>query len=304
VVAAIVGALLLTGAIGAKKVRVPNVVNIDQASAAKVLHRDGLNVHFTFVTSKKPRGTTFAQDPDPGTQVKKDTTVDVSVSSGPGDGQVPPVAGLTRLAARRALTAAGYKIHEHREYSTSDPAVAPGHVTRTLPDTGTTLEIGRFVELYISRGPPDVDVPDVTNQQLSDARSTLTGDGFRVTTVDKQTTDADPGTVLAQSPASGGQAPKGSTITLTVAKAPDQVDVPDETGKLADHASIDLQRAGFIVQTQAADTTDPAEDGRVISQDPPGNGKAKPKSTVTLVVGHYAGTDTTQTTSTTETTAP
>ena len=301
VVGAIVGALLLTGAIGGKKVRVPNVVNIDQASAAKVLHREGLNVHFTFVTSKKPRGFTIAQDPDPGTQVKKDSTVDVTVSSGPGDGQVPVVDGLTRRAARRALTQAGYEVREHQEYSTAEPPVAKGHVTRTVPTGNTTLELGRNVDLYISRGAPPVDVPDVTDQQLSDARDTLTADGFKVTTVDKQTSDKDPGTVLAQSPASG-QAPKGSTITLTVAREPDKVEVPDETGKLADHASIDLQRAGFIVETVSQDTSDPAEDGRVVAQDPAGGDKVKPKSTVTLTVGHYVGTDTTQTTSTTETT--
>ena len=301
IVGAIVAALLLTGAIGGKKVRVPSVVGITQEGAATVLHRNNLNVQFDFVTNDRPKGITLGQDPSPGTQVKEDTTVHVTVSNGPGNGQIPTVDGLTRHAARRALTAARFKIREHREYSNADPPVAKGHVTRTQPTGGTAnVPLGSVVDLYVSLGPIPVDIPDVTNQQLADARATLTSAGFKVTTVDKQTTDSDPGTVLAENPGSG-QAPKGSTITLTVAKAPSEVAVPDETGKLADHASIDLQRAGFIVVTQSQDTTDPTQDGRVISQDPAGDAKAKPKSTVTITIGHFSGTDTTQTTATTTT---
>jgi beta-lactam-binding protein with PASTA domain/predicted Ser/Thr protein kinase len=303
VVGAIVAALLLTGTIGSKKVRVPGVVGITQEGAATVLHRDNLNVRFTPTPNRLPAGRTIGQIPSPGTQVKEGTTVQVTVSSGPGNGQIPVVDGLTRHAARKALTKAGFKIREHSEYSTGDPTVAKGHVTRTQPQGGTAnVPIGSVVDLYVSLGPPNVDIPDVTNQQLSDARATLTAAGFKVATSDKESTTEDPGTVLAESPGSG-QAPKGSTVTLTVAKAPASVDVPDETGKLADHASIDLQRAGFIVVTQTVDTGEPDQNGRVVDQSPAGGAKAKPKSTVTISV-EQSQTPTTTTPPTTTTAAP
>src|SRR5205823_5865327 len=103
-------ALLLTGAIGGKKVRVPSVVGITQEGAATVLHRNHLNVQFDFVTNDRPKGTTLGQDPSPGTQVKEDSVVHVTVSNGPGNGQIPTVDRLTRRAARRSLTKSGFKI--------------------------------------------------------------------------------------------------------------------------------------------------------------------------------------------------
>jgi len=46
-----------------------------------------------------------------------------------------------------------------------------------------------------------------------------------------------------------------------------------------------LQQSGFSVDIQDQDTTDPSQDGIVLSQDPPGGTKAKPGTTVTIVVG-------------------
>ncbi len=47
-----------------------------------------------------------------------------------------------------------------------------------------------------------------------------------------------------------------------------------------------LEQSGFTVDVQQQDTTDPAQDGIVLSQDPLGGTKAKPGTTVTIVVGH------------------
>ncbi|MCW2966538.1 MAG: pknB, partial [Solirubrobacteraceae bacterium] len=303
VVGAIVGALLLGGVIGAAKVEVPNVVRTNQATAAAVLHRHGLEVHFDPVVSDKPSGIVIGQDPAPGTRVKKGTTVNVSVSQGPGNAQVPVVTGLGRLAARKKLQAAHFKIAEQ---ATNDPTVPKGHVISTAPAGGDSQPIGSTVTIDVSLGPAAVGLPDVTGQQVSDARATLTDAKFVVKTVDQQTTTQDPGTVISQSPAGGGKAPQGSTVTLTVARAPDQVAVPDVTGKLEGHAVSDLSAAGFTVDLQSEDTPDQTQDGRVLSQDPAGGTKAKPKTRVTVIVGHYVATATTPTppTPTTPTTTP
>ena len=295
VVAAIVGALLLTGTIGAKKVAVPDVVQTNQATAAAVLHRQGLEVHFDPVASDKPAGIVIAQDPAPGTRVKTGTTVNASVSQGPGNAQVPVVDGLGRRAARRQLQAAHFRIQER---TANDPTVPKDHVIHSLPAGGDSSPVGSTVTIYVSIGPAAVPVPDVTGEQVSDARSTLQGNKFVVRTIDQQTTAQDPGTVLAQSPIGGGTAPQGSTVTLTVARAPDQVTVPDVTGKLEGHAISDLSAAGFVVDLQSEDTPDRTQDGRVLSQDPAGGTKAKPKTHVTIFVGHFVATATTPTTPT------
>jgi beta-lactam-binding protein with PASTA domain len=66
-----------------------------------------------------------------------------------------------------------------------------------------------------------------------------------------------------------------------------------------------LEDAGFVVEVQDVPTSDPSQDGIVVSQDPP-KGKAKPGATVTIAVGRLAvetETTTTATTSDTTTTA-
>src|SRR5437763_1458461 len=78
-----VAALLRPGG-PAKKGPVPNVVRTNQATAATVLHRAGFEVHFDAVTSDKPAGIVIGQDPAGGVKAKKGTTVNVTVSQGPG----------------------------------------------------------------------------------------------------------------------------------------------------------------------------------------------------------------------------
>ncbi len=64
--------------------------------------------------------------------------------------------------------------------------------------------------VYVSPGPPEVNVPDVQGLNVNQAEQELTAAGFSVT--ENQLT---PGhKVISYSPT--GQAPKGSNITITV----------------------------------------------------------------------------------------
>jgi serine/threonine-protein kinase len=236
------------------------------------------------VVSEAPRGIVINQDPVAGTKVKEGAVVSLSVSEGPGSKQVPVVDDLGRHAARRKLTAAGFEVDE-REQESED--VPHGHVIRTSPSGGDQLELGSTVVMFVSTGPPAVDLPSVVGDKVDDARATLEDAGFKVTIEHRASTDKDPGTVLSQAPAPGGQAPKGSAVTLVVAQAPDKVPVPDVVGFSQARAVRVLSGAGFEVNTQSASTPDEAKDGRVISQDPGGTDKAKPGSEVTIVVGSF-----------------
>jgi len=300
VIAAVMGALLLAG-VFSKKVTVPKVIGTQSSTAAVVLHRAGLEVQIDGVTSTRPRGFVISQTPPFGAKVKEGTTVSISVSQGPGDAQIPVVDGLTRRAARKKLTGRGFEVREHKESSTT---VLVGHVTRTQPSGGSTLQIGNMVELYVSSGPPNSVLPVVTGQTVDEARRTLEDAAFRVTTVDRQTSDQAPGIVIAQDPIGGGKVPEGSTITLTVARVPDTVAVPDVVGKLAENATKDLEKAGFTYNQQSVDVTDLAQDGRVQTEKPGAGTQAKPGSPVTITVGHYVTPTTTTPPPTVPTTTP
>jgi beta-lactam-binding protein with PASTA domain/predicted Ser/Thr protein kinase len=281
VAGAIVAGLLLTGK---DKVTVPNEVGNPQAEAEIVLKRAGLSTDVTPKESdSQAKGTVIGQDPGGGSRVAKGSVVNLTVSAGPGTARVPDLTGQPRSTAKKKLTDLGFTSSEQR--ATSD-TVTENHVISTRPDVGTELEKGQNVVLMISAGKERVAVPKVTGLTQDEARSTLESLGFKVAGKDQETTDQDPGTVLAQSPAPDATLAKGGTVTITVAKAPAEVDVPDETGQGRLAATAALKKAGFTVNQTTQPTGDRTQDLHVISQDP-AQGKAKKGSTVTITVGQY-----------------
>jgi eukaryotic-like serine/threonine-protein kinase len=126
----------------------------------------------------------------------------------------------------------------------------------------------------------------VVGQSRDSATSTLQSDGFEVDVTEQQSSDANPGNVLSQNPTAGTSAGKGSTVTITVAKAPAQAEVPDVTGQRRTPATAELRAKGFKVAVEEQPVDDEAQDGTVISQDP-GSGKADQGATVTITIGRF-----------------
>ena len=268
---------------GTQKVGVPTVVGADQANAEAKLRQDGFRVDTVQKTAEQPSGQVIGQDPSGGTKAKKGSTVTLTVSSGPQQVAVPQVVGLTVSSARGRLSKAGLQASEREENSDT---VAQGRVISVSPPEGQKVDKGSSVTLVVSSGKPQVEVPDVVGKSFDEAQSNLQAAGFKVTRTDKES-DKDPGTVLSQNPNGGGRIDSGSTIALTVAKAPSQVPVPDVTGEDAPAAIAALSGQGFVIDQQSKDVPTPDGDGVVLEQNPAGGKKAKKGSKVTIVVGKF-----------------
>jgi eukaryotic-like serine/threonine-protein kinase len=268
---------------GTQKVAVPTVVGADQANAEAKLRQDGFSVDTVQKTAEQPSGQVIGQDPTGGTKAKKGSTVTLTVSSGPQQVAVPQVVGLTVSSARGRLSKAGLQASEREENSDT---VEQGRVISVSPPEGQKVDKGSSVTLVVSSGKPQVAVPNVVGKSFDEAQSNLQAAGFKVTRTDKES-DKDPGTVLSQNPSGGGKIDAGSTIALTVAKAPSQVPVPDVTGEDAPTAIAALSGQGFVIDQQSRDVPTPDGDGVVLEQSPSGGKKAKKGSKVTIVVGKF-----------------
>ncbi|HEU4979309.1 MAG TPA: Stk1 family PASTA domain-containing Ser/Thr kinase [Solirubrobacteraceae bacterium] len=299
--------LLVVGAIvagfvvlGGKKVTVPDVVGADRAHATARLQQAGFKVDPQPQTSPAPPGRVLGQDPLAGARADKGSTVTITVSSGPGQAAIPDVSGMKGSAARDELRRTGFRVQIVRK---SDETQPPGYAIGTRPPLNTQAQRGSLVTLYVSSGKPRIAVPDVTGQNVDDAKTNLSD--FTVVVKEKVDDSADPGTVLSQDPAGGAVAPKGTKVTLTVAKASGKVEVPDVTGQRVQDATAALQDAGFNVAVKQKDVSEQVQDGIVISQNPR-VGKHKKGATVQLTVGHFVAppTNTTPTTTTTTPTTP
>jgi serine/threonine-protein kinase len=166
----------------------------------------------------------------------------------------------------------------------ANPNVGKGLVISSNPQQGNNVAANTLVTLYVSTGAAPVSVPYVVGQQETAAQSSLESKGFQVSVKTDPTSTAASGTVVSQSP-SGGTAPPGSTVTLTVSGG--AVSVPSVVGDSQQTANQILTTAGFAVAVQQGSGPSQYANGTVFSQNP-ANGTAAKGSTVTIFVQNGA----------------
>jgi serine/threonine-protein kinase len=281
VAAAAVIALLLI--LRGPQVTVPSVVGSQEAEAQAVLEKAGFDTESERRQSDSPRGQVIAQDPAGGDRAGKGSTVTLTVSDGPRSVAVPSVTGLTASKAKRRLENAGFNVREREK---PDDKVPAGDAVETLPPEGTPTPLGSTVTLIVSTGKEKVKVPSVVGQAQGDADTTLRAAGFGVSITERESSSAEPGTVISQDPAGGSEADRGSTVAIVVAKKATTAPVPNTVGTDEATAIDRIQGEGFRVSIERVPVSDEADEGTVVDQNPTG-GRAKVGSTVTIVVGRY-----------------
>jgi eukaryotic-like serine/threonine-protein kinase len=297
VAAAVVGGLLLFSNAN-KQVVVPDVVGAPQADAEVTLRNRGFDTSAVPKTAPEVAGTVIGENPGSGSKVDKGAKITLTVSSGPGQAAVPELSGQPRLAALKELRTLGFKPVEQRR---TDASVGQNRVIETSPSAGQQVEKGQTVTVFISAGPQLAAVPSVTGQTQEAASAALVDAGFKVLTKPQEKAGTTAGTVLSQNPTGGTRRPKGARVTITVASAPKQVAVPDVTGQSEADATRALSAAGFEVRQKTRDSSDLAEDGKVLSQSPAGGKGVAPGSAVTITVGVVTAETTPSDTTTTPT---
>jgi beta-lactam-binding protein with PASTA domain len=278
VLLAIAGAAAAWQLLTPEQVKVPKVVGKSASRATVVLERDKFKVKTHGVESSKKPGTVVTQDPAPGTEVDRKSTVDLGVSSGPGQQLVPSVENLPAKEALQTLNQAGFVATQDLQPSLKVPK---GIAIKTSPPANKLVPKGSDVRLLVSSGPPKVTLPNVVGQDKAAARGTLEDLGLNVTT-DLQTSDTPKGKVFAQSPGGNTTVDKGSRVTITVSKGPEQVDVPNVVGQAKADARATLTDAGFKVKVVEQESADQPE-GNVLRQSP-ASGKRDKGSPVTIFV--------------------
>jgi serine/threonine-protein kinase len=284
IVALLVGGVLLALALRPEKVPVPNVVGTQLDAATTVLRNAGFDVEVERVVNPAPRDRVLSQAPQPRTDAPEGSTVDLKVSDGPGQTVVPDVSRLPKGQAQQNLQKAGFAVELDEEPSES---IKAGDVVRTAPPGGTLADRGSSVTLYVSSGPGQVTVPDVTGQSQGSAQVELAGAGLKVDITERDS-DAEPGTVTSQSPAGGASVDRGSKVTIVVAREPPRVRVPSVVGDDEGQATESLEGAGLSVQVNNVSAPSEDQDGVVQSQDPPAGRRVERGSRVTISVGRFS----------------
>jgi beta-lactam-binding protein with PASTA domain len=288
VVALLAAALGTAWALGmfTSSITVPDVAGMTPKDATTALTALGLKVGNTDQKPNDtvPAGQVVSTTPAAGARVDKDTAVDLLVSTGVAKVAVPNVVGMTESDAVGAIQQAGFKVTFPLTRAPSDK-VAAGMVFAQDPVGSAQVPVGTAVTLSISTGVQQLTIPDVKKQSQSDATAALKKAGFSVTVSSKPNSTVTKGTVYDQSPAAGGQAAKGSAVTIMVSSGPEMVTVPDVTGQTQADATTALAALGLLVSDQSAGpTADPTKLGKVANTDPNAGTSVPKGSTVKIFV--------------------
>lgn len=263
---------------------VPSVAGSSQAAAEQALRDAGFDlggIAGSQYSETVPAGHVIATKPGAGSRHVHGTKIALVLSLGPLRIDVPDVRGMTPDQATATIGKQGLSVSPTVETKHSS-TIAKGKVINTLPRPGTPIPKDKPVTLYLSSGPPKVEVPTIAKgTPYPDAVQALKDAHFEpVRGPEQYDDDAPQGTVISVSPT--GKVTEFSEITITVSKGPPMVAVPDiSNGTPVDDAVQTLEDAhlkadvhkvygGFL--------------GRVVGMDPPSGTEVRVGSTVTLTV--------------------
>lgn len=263
---------------------VPDVTGQTEGQAVADLSRSRL--HHTIEREHSddvPLGQVIRTDPETGSDVRYDSSVELIVSQGVLVIEVPDLEGLTEEGIRAELAEAGWDGSTLTVATEWSQEIEQGEFISSTPASGERITHSDPISVVVSAGPRPVTVRNVVGQAQEEAVAQLEEQNLAVEVAEELvfSDSIAEGSVAAQDPAEGAEAHEGDTVTLTISKGPELFEVPSVTFKSYEDAKELLESEGFKVERK--DWFGGAL-GTVRFQDP-GPGDKHPKgTTVTLTV--------------------
>jgi serine/threonine-protein kinase len=171
------GTITLSLSLGRERYPVPDIVGLELAAAKSELAQSGLTFKQggSQYSDTVGEGAVISTNPAKGTEVKRGDAVTVVVSKGKAPITVPNLVGQNVNDARTELQRLGLVAVER--YKDSDKPADT--VLAQTPSPGSGAADNDEITLDVSKGPPQVTVPDLGNQPCQQAAATLQGLNLR-----------------------------------------------------------------------------------------------------------------------------
>lgn len=226
---------------------VPTLAGLTEGEARQALDDENLHavVELDYSETVAP-DVVMSASHEPGTSLRHGTDVTLTVSQGPERYAVPLVIGRTLDQAEVMIEDANLVAAEPE--MTYDETIPEGQVISVEPEEGTELKPDAEVTLTVSQGREPIEIEDVTGQSQADAEERLTEAGFEIVIASERvfSDSVEEGDVVSQTPAEGTGF-RGDTVTLTISKGPEVIEVPSVIGNQWSEARQTLTDAGFEV---------------------------------------------------------
>jgi serine/threonine-protein kinase len=296
IAALVLGALFLTSdRQTGVTIPLPNVVGFELQTAVTTLEDLGFEVVTVAEenTDVEPN-VVWSQAPEGGELLSQGSPVTITYNPSNAPIPVPDISGKTLLEARSALLNLGL-IVGLVTYETH-PTIPAEQIISTSPDSGEQVLGGATIDIVVSQGSGVVTIPNLQNQSLFTARSTLEGEPYKfiVTVVEEASNTIEPGRVTRTGPSAGTQATREDAVTIYVSTGAVKVTVLPVEGLEEAEARDRLINSGLKVTIEYVIVpAGNSNKGIVISQNPSAGTEVNPGTTILLKVGKEAPPTTT-----------
>lgn len=179
--------------------------------------------------------------------------------------EVVNVVGFNIDAARSTLEELYLSVDV--QYEESDEVPENIVIRQSIPE-GEMVEEHSLVILTVSSGASGIEVPNVVGYEETQADTTLSALGFKVSKQTEYSDTVDEGYVISQTPEALEKIASGSTVVLTISAGPAEktVTVPDLRGMTESEAKAKLTASNLKAGTVTEDYSDSVTKGNVLSQ--------------------------------------
>jgi eukaryotic-like serine/threonine-protein kinase len=270
---------------------VGDYTNMTDAQAQQAVVNAGLRTRFVRTASDTTaQNHVIRQFPEPGTKVEKNAVIELVVSNGKPLVGLADVRGYLALDAQRSLQQDGFAVTIARRFDNT----AKDNVIDEVPKPGTQVRQGSRVTLVVSNGPAPIVIPNFVGMSVESAQAQAQRLGI---TLDTSRQSAIPGypadAVASQDVAAGTKVDKNTVVHAIVSSgaetqptavpaAQTSTAVPAVVGKAYQDALNAFDGTGFVIRVSYSTQT--ADNGYVIAEDPQPDTQLAQGSTVTLTV--------------------
>lgn len=196
--------------------------------------------------------------------------------------KVPSIVGLHQDVAKKMLVDMGLDFRVKNEVYSQE--YKEGHVVYQSVDAGETVKSGYPIEVTLSKGQKEVDVPDVVNLHVDEAEILIRAKDLKPI-VKHVPSDIPKDYVISQTPDGNTKATAGSTVNLVVSEGPEinYVVVPNVIGENIEEAKKILTSRGLFVETKY-ELNENVDKDIVIWQSFTANSEVEENTTIDLTV--------------------
>lgn len=206
------------GGVEVEQVEVPNLIGLGYDA---VLNNELYKENFVIVSTESSysntvkAGNIISQEPTPDKNVRPGTTIDVMVSLGKKQVQIPELKNIEYRKAMLELQSYKLTVNKVEEYHDE---IIEGCVIRTDPGAGEMVNENDEVTIYVSLGKEikQISMPDVIGMNIENARKTLIAGNFVIKEVKQVESAQEKGTVVAQSIPANSMVEEKTEVILEV----------------------------------------------------------------------------------------